>query len=65
MALRGTDPESYMTESTLVYEDSDWALGFELWDLGFWAAVLWCFGLSVLGCGVWSEGFRGWVQIEG
>jgi len=29
MALQGTDPESYITEYTLVYEDNDSCLGAE------------------------------------
>ena len=65
MALRGTEPESYITECTLVCEDKparagnnrvgvSWRL-FSRRPVGWKGICIW-----VLGIGGWGSGFRVW-----
>ena len=41
MLYSGTDPESYITEKTLVLSRARWGLGFGVWGMGF---VVWGVG---------------------
>ena len=48
MRYSGTNPEAYITESTLVLSRARWGLGFGVWGMGF---GVWGLGFGVRGLG--------------